>query len=240
VERREARKAAKESVYRRRRIMAVCLVVLGVLALIFAVFAGNSGATGNAVPIDPNNAGPDTVLATAAGVEISTPIRPADLTGIGYHPEGESLVEMSPRGRNLSSNALFNLFTGSSTPENIQYYMMDPAGRAGFRTGALEVGADAGTTVYAPVTGVVTAIRPDPMVQGANIVEIKPSEDPDMRVSVSLVRDISEGIGPDKPVTAGITELGAVADSAEVLEPQLSEVTDDAGNHVTVKATKAG
>jgi hypothetical protein len=239
AERREARKAAKENVYRRRRIMAMCLVVLGALALVFAVFAGDSGATGNDVPIDPNNAGPNATLASAAGVDVSTPIRPADLTGIGYHPEGESLVEMTPRGRNLSSNALFNLFAGSSTPENIQYYVMDPAGRAGFRTGALDAGADAGTPVYAPVTGVVTAIRPDPMVQGANIVEIKPSEDSDMRVSVSLVRDISEGIGPDKPVTAGMTELGAVADSAEVLKPQLSGFTGDSGNHVTVTATKA-
>lgn len=240
AERREARKTARENVYRRRRIMAICLVVLGVLALIFAVFASDSGATGNDVPIDPNNAGPNATLASAAGVDVSTPIRPADLTGIGYHPEGESLVEMAPRGRNLSSNALFNLFSGSSTPENIQYYVMDSAGRAGFRTGALDAGADAGAPVYAPVTGVVTAIRPDPMVNGANIVEIKPSEDSDMRVSVSLVRDISKGIGPDKPVTAGMTELGSVADSAKVLKPQLSEFTGDSGNHVTVTVTKAG
>ncbi|HET7479973.1 MAG TPA: hypothetical protein VFJ72_10720 [Rubrobacteraceae bacterium] len=240
AERREARKVAQESVYRRRRVLAVCLLVLGVLALVVAVFAGTSGATERAVPIDPNNAGPDTVLAEAAGIDISSPIRPANITGIGYHPEGESLIEMAPRGRNLSSNALFNLFSGGSTPENIQYHMMDPAGRPGFRTGAMDVGAEAGSTVYAPITGTVTAIRPDPMMQGANIVEIKSSEDSDVRVSVSLVRDISEGIGPDKPVKAGMTELGAVADSSKVLTPQLSQITNDAGNHVTVSATRVG
>lgn len=240
AERREARKAAQESVYRRRRVLAVCLLVLGVLALVVAVFAGTSGAAEHAVPIDPNTAGPDTVLAEVAGLDISTPIRPASLTGIGYHPEGDSLMEMAPRGRNLSSNALFNLFSGGSTSENIQYHMMDSAGRPGFRTGAMDVGAEAGSTVYAPITGVVTAIRPDPMLQGANIVEIKSSEDPDVRVSVSLVRDISEGIGPDKPVTAGMTELGEVADSSAVLTPQLSEFTDDAGNHVTISATRVG
>lgn len=240
AERREARKVAQEGVYRRRRVLAVCLFVLGVLALVVAVFAGTSGAADRAVPIDPNNAGPDTVLAEVAGLDISTPIRPANLTGLGYHPEGDSLMEMAPRGRNLSSNALFNLFSGGSTPENIQYHMMDSAGRPGFRTGAMDVGAEAGTTVYAPVTGVVTAIRPDPMLQGANIVEIKTSEDSDVRVSVSLVRDISEGIGPDKPVTAGMTELGEVADSSAVLTPQLSEITDDAGNHVTISATRVG
>lgn len=220
--------------------MAAGLLVLGVLALVFAVFAGTSDATEKAVPIDPNNAGPETVLADVGGVSITTPIRPASLTGIGYHPDGESLVEMAPRGRNASANALVSLFSGGSTPEDIRYHVMEAAGRTGFRTGAMDVGAEAGASVYAPVTGVVTAIRPDPMVQGANIIEIKSSEDPDMRVSVSLVANISGGIGPDKPVTSGMTELGAVADSAEVLKPQLAEVTDDAGNHVTVTATKVG
>lgn len=218
--------------------MAIGLLLLGFVALVFAVFTQTSGAAESGVPIDPNNADPATVIAEAGEVSISTPIRPASITGIGYHPDGESLIEMDPRGKNLSTNAIFRLFLGDSTPENIQYYVMDPADRSGFRTGAVDVGAEAGAAVYSPVTGVVTAIRPDPMVQGANVVEIKPSDDPDVRVYVTLVRDISEGIGPDKPVTAGMTELGAVADSAAVLKPQLAEVTDDAGNHVTVSAMR--
>lgn len=220
--------------------MAICLVILGILALVFAVFAGTSSAANSGVPIDPNNAGPDTVLAQAAGVDIYTPIRPANLSGIGYHPDGQSLVEMAPRGKNLSSNVIFSLFSGGSTPENIQYHVMAAAGREGFRTGAMDVGAEAKTPVYAPVTGTITSVRPDPMVQGANVIEIKPSDNSNLRVSISLVKDISKGIGPEKPVTAGMTELGSVADSAEVLKPQLSEVTKDAGNHVTVSTTKIG
>ncbi len=220
--------------------MAICLAVLGILALVFAVFAGTSSATNSGVPIDPNNAGPDTVLAQAAGVDIYTPIRPANLTGIGYHPDGQSLTEMVPRGKNLSSNVILSLFNGGSTPENIQYHVMDAAGRAGFNTGAMDVGAEAKTSVYAPVTGTITSVRPDPMLQGANVIEIKASDNPKLRVSISLVKDISKGIGPEKPVTAGMTELGSVADSAEVLKPQLSEVTKDSGNHVTISSTKIG
>ena len=70
--------------------MAVSLLVLGALAMVFAVLVQTqaSGAAEQAVPIDPNNAGPDTVLAEAAGVGISTTVRPASLTGLGYHPEG--------------------------------------------------------------------------------------------------------------------------------------------------------
>src|SRR5919202_2349555 len=176
VELREARKAKRGEVYRRRRFMAVSLLVLGAVALVFAVFVQTraSDTAERAVPIDPNNAGPDTVLAEAARVSISTPIRPASLTGLGYHPEGESLAAMEPRGKNLSANVFLGLLSRGQTPERIHYYIMDAAGRGGAQTGALDVGAAKGTIVYAPVTGTVTAIRPDPIVEDANVIEIKP------------------------------------------------------------------
>ena len=218
--------------------MAACLLLSFALALVFAVLVQTPDATQRVVPIDPGNAGPDTVLAEAAGVEISTPIRPASLTGLGYHPEGENLVELVPRGENLSANPLLSLFADGETPENIHYHMMDAAGRTGPETGALDVGAAAGTTVYAPVTGMVTAIRPDPMIQGANVVEIKPDAKENVRVTVSLVHSGTDSAGVTTRVTAGMTKLGTVADSAEILDPQLSSYTSDAGNHVTISVPK--
>jgi hypothetical protein len=240
AEHREARKANRASVYRRRRIMAVCLMLSFMLALVFAVLVQTPEAAERAVPIDPGNAGADTVLAKASDVEISTPIRPESLTGLGYHPEGESLVEMVPRGENLSANPFLDLFSGGTTPEKIHYYMMDAADRSGPQTGALDVGAGAGTTVYAPVNGMVTAIRPDPMVQGATVVEIKPDANANVRVTVSRVRSTEGSAGVTTYVTAGMTELGTVADSAEILDPQLSSYTSDAGNHVTISVPKVG
>ncbi len=226
--------------YRRRRLVAIFVVVLGVAALVLAMLVQSSEARDRALPIDSNNAGPDAVLGEAAGIGISTPVRPKDITGLGYHPEGDSLVEISPRGKSLSANAVTGLFAGGSTQEKIRYYVMDSANRQGPDTGALDVGAKVGATVYAPVTGVITAIRPDPMLQkGASVVEIKPADDSNMRVFVSLVQNLSGGIGPKSPVTAGTTELGSVADSAQVLKPQLSSYTSDAGNHVTVSISRA-
>jgi hypothetical protein len=238
VELREARKAKRGEVYKWRRLVAALLLALGAVTLILAVFVQTSVSdTGEGtVPIDPNNAGPDTVLAEAAKVGISTPIRPASLSGLGYHPEGESLAAMEPRGKNLSANAFMGLLSRGETQEEIHYYVMDAAGREGPQTGALDVGAPTGTTVYAPVTGTVTAIRPDPMVENANVVEIKPDANPNVRVNVSLVQ--SDGnAGVNDHVTAGITELGTVADSAQVLDPQLSSYTSDPGNHVTVSVS---
>lgn len=239
TERRRVGKTQKSGVYARRRMLAVSMFLLGVLVLVFVAFTQTSGAGGESFPIDPNNAGPGAVLSEVAGVGISSPIRPEDITGLGYHPEGESLVEMSPRGKNLSGNPLLGLFANDSGPEKIQYHLMDPARRQGPQTGALDVGAEAGAAVYAPVTGTVTAIRPDPALQeDASVVEIKPIENPDVRISVSLVQDISSEVGPKSPMTAGITQLGSVADSAGVLRPQLADYVSETGNHVTVSATR--
>ena len=220
-------------------MLAASIVLLGVLALVFAAFVQTSGAREETFPIDPNNAGPGVVLAEVGEVGVSSPVRPEDIAGLGYHPEGESLAKMSPRGNNLSGNPLRRLFANDSSPERIQYHLMDPAKRQGPRTGALDVGAEAGTAVYAPVTGTVTAIRPDPVLQeAASVVEIKSIDNPDLRFTVSLVQDITSEVGPKSPVTAGITQLGSVANSADVLRPQLADYISDPGDHVTVSASQ--
>jgi hypothetical protein len=59
-----------------------------------------------------------------------------------------------------------------------------------------------------------------------------------VRVSVSLVQQIDEEVGPRSPVEAGMTEIGSVADSAKVLRPQLASYASGSGNHVTVSVSR--
>ncbi|MGF1472468.1 MAG: hypothetical protein ACFB50_12120 [Rubrobacteraceae bacterium] len=232
--RRQSVSQAVGRAYRQRRLLAGSLALLCALALFVAVLGQSRGAAEAPLPINPNEAGPDTIIAKAGGMGLSTPIRPANLNAIGYHPAGESLVALDPRGKHILANPLLDVFSGTTGPEEIHYYKMAREQREGPATGAFDAGAKAGTEVYAPVTGVVAAIRQDPTLQNAHVVEIKPAEAPNLRVYVSLVRDINGEIGPDAPVTAGTTKLGSVADLSAVLEPQLSEYVETSGNHVTV------
>ena len=78
--------------YWRRRFLAVCAVVLGVLALVTAAFAQGSGTGDQSLPIDPNGAGPDVVLADVAGLSLLSPGKAQEPTGLGFHPEGESFL----------------------------------------------------------------------------------------------------------------------------------------------------
>ena len=239
VPRREPETVEKAQVYRRRRLAASSVVILGILVLIFAAFTQTSGVESNPLPIDPNSASPATVLATVSEVQISPPIRPVSLNAIAYHPGGEDLLKLEPRGKNLSNGLLPNIPGVGSTPEKINYQIMDPAGRSGPKTGAVDAGADAGTPVYAPVAGVVTDIRPDPAVQGADIVEIKPEKDSNFRVRVSPVRDISGGVAPRAPVTAGMTEIGRVADSRRDPQAATRLLHQRVRKHVTVSVVPA-
>ncbi len=226
--------------YRQRRFLVGSVALLGILALFLAVLVQSPGAADQQLlPMDPNEVGPGAVVAEADGLEISTPIRPADLTGLGYHPEGEEALELQPVGEDLSANPLFGIFSGASNPEDVYYHVMDREQREGSGTGALDLGAEAGTRVYAPVTGIVTAVRPDPKMQNANVVEIQPAKAPNTRVLVSLLQEVSGNIGPDARVTAGTTDLGSTADLASITEPQLAKHTKGSGNHVTVFVLQA-
>jgi hypothetical protein len=225
-----------------RRSLVVLLALLGVLFLVVALVVSRAatGARTRETPLDLNSVGPDVVLAQVAGVDVTSPIPPEGLTALGYHPGGEDLLSMSPRGRSLDGNFLLRLFKDSTTSEKIWYHLMDPAGRPGPDTGALDVGAGAGTAVYAPVTGTVASIRPDPLLRdGADTVVIKPAENSEVFISVSLVKDIAPGAGPGWPVKAGETKLGSVVDSRQFLKPQLSSYVPGDGNHVTVSASRA-
>lgn len=237
--RREPDGARKTRVYRRRRLAAISVVVFGVLALLFAAFTQASTVEQSPLPIDPNSASPATALATVSGINVSSPIRPVSINAIGYHPGGKDLLELAPRGENLSRGPLLGFLGTGSTPEKIGYYVMEPADRSGPKTGAVDVGADAGTQVYAPVTGVVTDVRPDPDVRDANVVEIRPEKNADVRVRVSLVGEITDNLSPGTPVAAGMTKIGRTAAAAGTLEPQLAAYTEGPGNHVTVSAVSA-
>lgn len=217
-------------------------MALGVIALTAVLIASAllplSWATGTPPPISSSKAASEVALAQAGGLGISTPVSPPEITGIGYHADGAGLAELEPRGTDLSSGVLSHLLSDGPASGDISYHTMDPAGRAGPETGALDVGAKAGTAVRAPVSGTITAIRPDPLVRGANLIELQPESDPNARVYVSLIGEISSGTGVASPVRAGETKLGTVADSAKVLDSQLSSYAGGSGNHVTVSVAR--
>ena len=122
----------------------------------------------------------------------------------------------------------------SSRGKEVTYYQL--TGGEGSRTGALDVGAPAGTAVYAPVTGTVVSIR-DLVLGGKRYghrIDIVPSEAPSVVVSLTRLRaDPALTVG--SPVTKDTSKIGVVLDLSRVEKQALAGVTHDPGNHVTLE-----
>lgn len=206
------------------------LVAVLITAVVLAFYDGGSDgaaqpATGQlASPVPPTGIGEETapqrvVLARAGQVEVVLPVAEKQVTAVLFHPAGEpGAINMDP-AQGVAHNVL-----------------SDDGGEPG--TSGIDVGAPAGTTVYSPVDGVVTAVVPNRIAgrpEGLAVV-ITPAGVPDAAVRVSHIEPGPEGVVPQvgTAVGAGRTVLGRVRDLSRVARFEIARYTNDAGNNVQV------
>lgn len=176
------------------------------------------------------------IVALRGPVSLQLPIAQGRVTAIGYSTATQALA-LSPEGQQanegLVSRVVHGIFGGGSGGP--RWYQLGGGG-----TNALDVGALAGTDVYAPVDGVVAAIRPF-IVMGKQYgveIDIQPQSSPSLVVAVTqLSADPSLTVG--SAVVSGVTKLGAVVDLATVEQQALAQYTNDGGNHVTIEVRAA-
>jgi hypothetical protein len=100
----------------------------------------------------------------------------------------------------------------------------------------LDVGAVAGTDVYAPVDGTVVAIR-DQVISGRRVgaeIELRPSTAPSLVVSIQNVRpDPALSVGAN--VAAGSSKLGTVTNISRFEQQALEQYATDGGNNVALQ-----
>lgn len=214
---------------RQRRAVLSALVPALVVGLVAAALALTGGTSSEAaapsveapVPSPALGSGaqpPDIVVARAEGVELRLPVDPKRVTAAAFHPVGD------PLARGLQSTGALRI---EQAPRG---------GRAGPETAALDVGAPAGTTVFAPVDGVIAGVT-DYMISGrieGYEVAIEPSG---VRGVLVRVTHLDPPVVERRPnvgesVTAGVTAIGRVRDFSAVAEQELARFTADSGNHV--------
>jgi murein DD-endopeptidase MepM/ murein hydrolase activator NlpD len=209
------------------------VIVVTVLALVLGVTGGADDAAGPlASPVPELGSGarpPELVIARADGVEVHIPVDPGRVTAAAFHPIND------PSGAALSAAGGFD----------IQQAGRD--GRAGPDTAALDVGAPAGTEVFAPVDGTVASVAEYKVLGRIEGYEVTIA--PTVAASGLVLRLThldppagGEMLSVGTPVRAGVTPLGRVRDFSAVAEQELSEFTSDSGNHVHMELirTEAG
>ncbi len=227
------------------------LVALGMVLIATSVTLGSAlRDDGPAVP-DPAGGGPAPAaalipsgppvplkLASRGSVVLYVPIAAARVTAIDYHTvDGARALDLTPSGRLLNASLLDRLERQviGGTAATPSYY------ESGGSTQSVDVGAAAGTQLYAPVTGVVVGITPY-VVSGrawGSVVSVQPLGDPTVVVVLSnLAPDPSLRVGSDISAQTP-TLLGTVVDLSPVLKMDIAQYTADAGNHVHIEVRPA-
>ena len=222
---------------------AIVLVLLGLALLVTLALGafGRSPADQPAVPSAAARSAPASVplpqvIAMQDSLRIQMPVSQRQVTTLGYHGADEDALPLEPVGRQanegLFSRVFHSLFGDSGG--TLRYYQL--GGGTGPSTGGLDVGAAAGTDVFAPVDGTVVSVQPY-VINGekyGNRVQIQPLGAPSVVVSLTHLRaDPALTVG--SPVTAGTTKVGVILDFSQVERQALAKHTGDAGNHVTLQ-----
>jgi murein DD-endopeptidase MepM/ murein hydrolase activator NlpD len=241
-----SRRPERRDVARRRRVALVSLIAAAALVTaLLIVFVTDGGSRKPA-------ADPATSSATATGapapfvvalqgpLRIQIPIAQTKVTAIAYHGGRSDALALTPLGRRAHEGFLSSTFhrlfgTGRT---GLRYFQL--SGGSGPDTGAVDIGAPAGTDVYAPVDGTVVALTPivlNGKTYGARI-DIQPTGSPSIVVSVSrLEPDPSLTVG--SAVESGASKLGVLVDFAGVERQSLARFSHDAGNHASVEVRPA-
>lgn len=217
--------------------MVVLLSALGIVTLVLTAFGSDRSApvaTRSSPATQPLPTGRPTpeVVATVSNLRIRLPIAQTAVTEIGFHGSRTGALELTPLGRQENEGLLARLWrriAGSEKPGRSWYQLGGPG------TDVLDVGAAAGTDVYAPVDGTVTAISDyvlDDRPHGARI-DIRPTESPSVLLSLTHV-DPEPTLVVGTPVVAAASKLGTVADIAAVERQSLSRYADGDGNNVAI------
>jgi hypothetical protein len=220
----------------RRIAVAAVIAVLGIVTLALTAFDDQSSppAVSRPAPLPVTEAPPDPhVLATVGNLRIQSPVAQGGVTAIGLHGSEDGALVLKPVGPQRNEGLLARLWrriTGASK-SGLAWYQL-----SGGPLRTLDVGAVAGTDVYAPVEGTVVAIR-DQVISGRRVgaeIELRPSTAPSLVVSIQNVRpDPALTVGAN--VAAGSSKLGTVTNISRFERQALERYATDGGNNVALE-----
>lgn len=236
---------------RRRRLRLLGLVALLLIAAVsWAVVARAGGGVDTPLRDTATDA---TALPVASGVtahpvfarindkNLVLPVDSESVSVIAYHSvNNESSVALSPLGErvdgNLVARGVERVIAG---PADIRYHVLQSRGRVVTETGAVDVGAPAGSMITSPVTGEVVSVRAYKLYGKYDDyqVDIRPKSLSDVIVSLLLVEDPRVHI--NQTVEAGKTVIGVVRAPIPELAERLTSLTGDTGSHVHLQVTSS-
>ncbi|KUK49290.1 MAG: hypothetical protein XD74_0087 [Actinobacteria bacterium 66_15] len=189
-------------------------------------------------------------FAQVDSIEMRLPVDPPSMTALAFHQaSGRSALHITSLVPDADMDLAAEL--EAVPPVERDAEMSDDilggvclrlwrSNRTGMPDTAADIGADAGTDVYSPVTGTVVAVRPYLLYEKYDDYEIhiRPEGRDDVDVVLIHVDDVTVRAGDT--VTAGVTRIAAVRLMSDKIEIQLSGYTQNGGDHVHVQVNEVG
>ena len=231
---------------RRAQLRARRLAVLAVVGVLVAVtlaltaFGGDSSKPGTAIDPGVQSGSSASVrpepknLATVGNLQLLLPVPATAVSAIGYHGSSDGALALNPAGRQGNEGLLARLWrriAGAGRNSTVVWFQL--GGDNG--TEVLDVGAPAGTDVYAPVDGSVVSISTI-TINGkpfGSRIDVRPTAAPSTTVSISNV-DPDPALAVGSPVLRAVSKLGSVVHIAKVEKQALAAHTTDDGNNVAI------
>jgi hypothetical protein len=217
------------------------LTAVLVPTLLLTAFGGTDATLAPAAPalasrLAPAGTPKPQVVAIYGNLRLQAPIAQDRVTAIGYHGGTEGALALSPVGTQVNQGVFGRLYHKlfGGTSGGVRWYQL--AGGLGSSTSSLDVGAPAGTDVYAPVDGTVVGLH-DLILDGrayGQRLEIQPTGSPSIVVTVSHLR-VDPALTVGSAVVAGTSRIGTLLDFSAVEKQALARFTQDAGNHVSLE-----
>ncbi len=214
------------------------------ITLGLAAFGGSppayQSAPASAVRLLPAGPPKPQVIALQGTLRLQLPINAHSVTAIGYQAYGTDALPLQPfgqqRNEGVFSRVYHGLFGGGGS--GIGWFQLD--GGSGVSTGAVDIGAAAGTDVYSPVDGAVVSIQRYVLndKQFGSELQIQPQGAPTVVLVVTHLK-VDPALTIGSPVQTGSSRIGSVVDFSSVERQALATHTQDAGNHVTLAVMPA-
>jgi len=196
---------------------------------------------------------PTPLLARHGDLYLRLPVDPAAVTQVAFHQaSGDKAVRLEalvPDASVKAAAALRGVVPPAATAAadaeeaatiwNGTVIRLWRSNRRGAPDTAIDCGANPGTDVYAPLSGVVAAIRPYKLYGRYDDYEIhiRPDGRDDLDLVLIHVDDVSVTVG-DR-VEGGVTRIACVRKMSDKTDLQLAAYTRNGGDHVHVQLNRA-
>lgn len=196
-----------------------------------------SAASEVAATIEPANI----PLAQAGELVLMLPVYQGEISAVGFHPtSGDDVISLNPMGIRINGS-LLDRSLGNAAGDGVVpgYFIMDESGDYGSPTGAMDIGAPAGTMVYSPVDGTVAGIKSYNLRGQCPDTEIliQPRQQSNLLVVLTHIDLPEASLG--QPLKAGVTKMGTVRKMDGCYAQQLAGYTSDGGNHVQIQVERS-